>query len=93
MKTITYEENVLILYTNHGHELMYQDGEAVAGFIPMLGYFKLDTANSSAVKRYLEGHSNAIRYNKDDIERIYLTRTSIKRVPIYNKNTMLTGEE
>jgi hypothetical protein len=75
MKLKQLDDSQAILYTNHGHEILYSDGKAVAGYIPVIGYFK--AAGPHSVKRqahinnYLHEQKYPVTLTEDTIENLF----------------------
>lgn len=78
MKTIELKANLALLLTNHGDEVLYSYGKAVAGKSHSLGYWKdgdttsYHLATADHVSKYLEKKGNVLRLSIEQIESMFL---------------------
>lgn len=68
--------NVTLLKTNHGDEVLYSYETAVAGFKQGIGYFKTNqfysVTTSKHINSYLSGQSDVMIVYPEDIERLFI---------------------
>lgn len=72
MKLKQIASNMTLLITNHGYEIMYSYETPVAGYSPVIGYFKsrkfYSNTTSKHVVKYLDGIENVILLDPETIE-------------------------
>ena len=78
MKTIELKANLALLLTNHGDEVLYSYGKAVAGKSHTLGYWKdgdttgYHAATADHVSKYLEKKGGVMRLSSEQIEDMFM---------------------
>jgi hypothetical protein len=64
--------NVTLLVTNHGYEILYSYETPVAGYSPLLGWFRTTQRYSNTttrhINKYLEKQQDVINVSPEDIE-------------------------
>jgi len=73
MKLKSLSANATVLITNHGYEILYSYDVPVAGYSPVIGYFKSSEQHPKAtvrhINKYLAG-DNAVALSSEQIESI-----------------------